>query len=533
MEGIIENIEIAGIASCVPKHFEDNMDYGNVLGERRVKRQIRLTGIRKRHTSNKNQRASDLAMKATEKLLAELDWKKEDIGVLIYMTQSADYLIPSTAIALQERMGLSKEVIAFDVNLGCSSFGYGVHIAASMMNTMPACKKALCLVADRVADMESKRLLNADTISFSLLTGSAASAVGIEKKQGKQIVFSESCDGSNYDAIISRGVYKGTYMKGDVVFEYAINDVSSRVLQFMEKHKIKMEEVDYFVFHQAQKLILDNVAAACGIPDEKMLFSLEEFGNTSGASVPLTFNANANRIREKEAVKVITCGFGVGLSCSIDYMELPTNAILPVIESDDHYDDDKERCEFLWQSKVLVMNADTPLIEYVTDILDTQSAELILCGKDKQKLEQISEKLFWDTTIVAGKDDEEIISQLDEEDVTAVIGLTEENRIGELMQKGILKEDASIILLDKEEKKMPRLSAKYPALRICSLVYNEKSLDIVNENWTYEFMKKNLPIEMIRPTYLALGIEWCLRKESKLFTQVTLHLDDTLEKFCL
>ena len=191
-------------------------------------------------------------------------------------------------------------------------------------------------------------------------------------------------------------------MKGDVVFEYAINDVSSRVLQFMEKHKIKMEEVDYFVFHQAQKLILDNVAAACGIPDEKMLFSLEEFGNTSGASVPLTFNANANRIREKEAVKVITCGFGVGLSCSIDYMELPTNAILPVIESDDHYDDDKERCEFLWQSKVLVMNADTPLIEYVTDILDTQSAELILCGKDKQKLEQISEKLFWDTTIVAG-----------------------------------------------------------------------------------------------------------------------------------
>ena len=69
MEGIIENIEIAGIASCVPKHFEDNMDYGNVLGERRVKRQIRLTGIRKRHTSNKNQRASDLAMKATEKLL--------------------------------------------------------------------------------------------------------------------------------------------------------------------------------------------------------------------------------------------------------------------------------------------------------------------------------------------------------------------------------------------------------------------------------------------------------------------------------
>ena len=145
--------------------------------------------------------------------------------------------------------------------------------------------------------------------------------------------------------------------------------------------------------------------------------------------------------------------------------------------------------------------------------MDTQSAELILCGKDKQKLEQISEKLFWDTTIVAGKDDEEIISQLDEEDVTAVIGLTGEDGIEDLMKKGILKEDASIILLDKEEKKMPRLSAKYPALRICSLVYNEKSLDIVNENWTYEFMKKNLPIEMIRPTYGACERnQSCLRR---------------------
>ena len=80
---------------------------------------------------------------------------------------------------------------------------------------------------------------------------------------------------------------------------------------------------------------------------------------------------------------------------------------------------------------------------------------------------------------------------------------------------------------------MPMLCDKYPSLRICSLVYNEKSLDIVNDNWTYEFMKNNLPIEMIRPTYLALGIGWCLRKESKLFTRMTLYLDDTLDKYTL
>ena len=225
MDGLIENIKIAGIASCVPRHTEDNMDYGNVLGEKRVKKQVKLTGIRKRHTSRIEQRASDLAICAANDLLTKLDWKKDEIGVLIYMTQSPDYLIPSTAIALQERMGLPKEVIAFDVNLGCSSFGYGIHIASSLMNTIPACKKALCLVADRVEDMESKRLLNADTVSFSLLTGSAASAVAIEKKQGACITFSESCDGSHYDAILARSPWTGTYMQGNMVFEYAINDV--------------------------------------------------------------------------------------------------------------------------------------------------------------------------------------------------------------------------------------------------------------------------------------------------------------------
>ena len=136
-------------------------------------------------------------------------------------------------------------------------------------------------------------------------------------------------------------------MQGNMVFEYAINDVSNRVNQFMEEHKLQVEDIDYFIFHQAQKLILDNISFACNIPSEKMLTSLEEYGNTSGASVPLTLCANAELLHKKDCIKVITCGFGVGLSCSIDYMELSTDTILPVTESDWHYDEDKERCGVL------------------------------------------------------------------------------------------------------------------------------------------------------------------------------------------
>ena len=203
-------------------------------------------------------------------------------------------------------------------------------------------------------------------------------------------------------------------------------------------------------------------------------------------------------------------------------MELSTDTILPVTESDWHYDEDKERCGVLWQSKIIVMDADTSLMEYVSEILDMQTAELILCGKKRQKLEEIANKLFWNTKIVVGEDEMEIVNQLtEEENVTAIVGQISEDSVDKLLQNHILQEDASIIILDEKECDLPVIHEEYP------------SVDIINDNWTYEFMKNNLPIEMIRPTYLAFGIGWCLRKESKLFTRMTLYLDDTLDKYTL
>ena len=163
-----------------------------------------------------------------------------------------------------------------------------------------------------------------------------------------------------------------------------------------------------------------------------------------------------------------------------------------------------------------------------------QTAELILCGKNQQKLEKIANKHIWNTKIVVGEDEMEIVNQLsEEENVTAIVGQISEDYVDKLLRNHILQEDASIIILDKKECDLPAIHEEYPSVRICSLVYNEKSLDIINDNWTYEFMKRNLPIEMIRPTYLAFGIGWCLRKESKLFTKMTLYLDESLDKFVL
>jgi 3-oxoacyl-[acyl-carrier-protein] synthase-3 len=142
MTGEFHNIKIQGMASAVPEYTEDNMSYTSVLGERRTKKQIRLTGVSKRHISSKYQRTSDLCYTAATALLDKLRWDKKDIKVFIMVTQSANYNIPSTSFFLQKRLGLGKDCIVFDVNLGCSSFNAGVHIASSLLQSCNVSDKA-------------------------------------------------------------------------------------------------------------------------------------------------------------------------------------------------------------------------------------------------------------------------------------------------------------------------------------------------------------------------------------------------------
>ena len=343
MDAVINNIKICGIASCVPENVEDNYNFSEVLGARRVKKQIKLTGVQKRHTSIKHQRPSDLCMHAANRLIDHLGWEKKSIGILILVTQKGDYIIPSTAIALQDRMGLSKDCIAFDINLGCSAFNFGIHTVASILQTSINTSRALCLIADGVEALSSKKEFDVETISFSMLSGSAGSAIALEKSEDGKMIFSGICDGSNFDAIIKRRSECDTLMKGNKVFDFAINDVSDEVIAFKERHNISEDDIDFYVFHQAQKLILDSIVDACSIPEQKMLLSLSEYGNTSGASLPLTLCANNSLLAKKEKVKLLLCGFGVGLSCGISYVEMNTANIMTVEESDNHFDADKEQ----------------------------------------------------------------------------------------------------------------------------------------------------------------------------------------------
>lgn len=530
MDALINGIKISGIASCVPQNVEDNYAFSELLGERRVKKQVKLTGVQKRHTSIKHQRPSDLCMHAANRLIERLGWDRNSIGILIVVTQKGDYIIPSTAIALQDRMGLSKDCIAFDINLGCSAFNFGIHTVASILQTSINTSRALCLIADGVEALSSKNEFDAETISFSMLSGSAGSAIALEKSDDGQILFGGICDGSNFDAIIKRRSECDTVMKGNKVFDFAINEVSDEVIDFKKRHDISENDIDFYVFHQAQKLILDSIVDACSIPEEKMLLSLSEYGNTSGASVPLTLCANNNLLAKKDKVKLLLCGFGVGLSCGITYVEMDTSNIMTVEETDNHFDADKEPDKKLRGCRVVVLNADNIVEGYISKMLDDETATLVLCGFDADKLKELQKNIFWSSEIITYNSDEELIHKLSELE-GEIHGVVCNNSVSETIVGNIpLVDYASVVVLTEKKQSVQNFvcsSLQFEKnIRVNQIVYQESKMNVVLDDWAALFLEKGLPVEMLIPNYLGNSAVWLLSKDSKYISGSVININE-------
>lgn len=340
MEGRVENIKICAIATAVPTYIETNDVYNKALGEKRVRRQTRMTGIEKRHINDKNQKTSDLCFAAANQVLEKTGWGKEEIQVLVFVTQTPSVIIPSTAFIIQKQLGLSKNCMVFDVNLGCSGYVAGLQIVASMLHTCATGVKGLLLVGDvqrTTRDGLEEDEYSPDERADRMLFGSAGSATAVELVNSSPFYFMEKSDGANYAALMQR-FHENMTMDGEKIFNFGVDNVIQYIAEFMRKFGVEDSDVDYYVFHQAQKFLLENMASLLGISSNKLLFSLKEFGNTSSASIPITICANRSELEKKKKQRLLLCGFGVGLSCGIAYLELDTEAILPVRESDVIYE---------------------------------------------------------------------------------------------------------------------------------------------------------------------------------------------------
>lgn len=338
MLGKYENIAIKGIVSAVPEQIEENDAYVGLLGEKRVKKQTRMTGVKKRHIDKWEQMTSDLCITASKKLLEKLQWRPEEIKVLVFVTQSPSLEMPSSAFIVQKYLEIPDDCMAFDVNLGCSGFVSGVHIVSSLLQSYGVGGKGILLAGDIQRNIYKKKADCEDEYADQMLFGSAGTATAIEVvSEANSLWFDEKADGNRYE-VISQRFNEGSVMDGEAVFQFAINDVTKYVVEFQEQiSKYEKKGIDYYLFHQAQRFMLQNVAMICGIEDDKMLYSLEEYGNTSSASIPVTMCANRDVIKSRPKNCLMCCGFGIGLTCAMMQLTVSDDVVLEIVESDATY----------------------------------------------------------------------------------------------------------------------------------------------------------------------------------------------------
>lgn len=345
----VNNIAIKGISCCVPKNTERNIDL-DILTQEEIQKFIDATGVEERRIVTKEICTSDLCCEAAEKLVKDLNWQKGEIEILVFVSQTADYILPVSAAILQDRLGLSTNCIAFDVPLGCSGYVYGISIIASMMKAT-GIKKGLLLAGDT-----SSKLLSKSDKSTIPLFGDGGSATAFElDEETDNLLFDLGTDGSGYKAImipdggsrnrinedslkvvnIEEGISRNAcnlVLDGMDVFGFGISQAPKTVNKLIEKFEIDKDAIDHFVFHQANLMMNKMIVKKLKLPVEKVPYSLKGFGNTSSTTIPLTIVTELKESLANNNKDLIICGFGVGLSWGTAKIKLDNVVISDLIE---------------------------------------------------------------------------------------------------------------------------------------------------------------------------------------------------------
>lgn len=337
------NVRIAGFSAGVPKNVVKTHSRNPKYSDEDF---IASVGVREKRIDAEST-TGDLSYYAAEKLISDLGWKKDEIDALVFVSQFRDYILPATSCILQNRLGLKKDCYAMDISLGCSGFVYGLSSISALVTT-GLIKKALLLVGDAKRPFDVKLM--------DPLFGYAGCAIAIEySEETAPMFFHMGSDGSGYEAIIipeggarnpinehtldiitdEDGVRRNglcSRMNGMDVFSFAISTAPKSIKKLAERYMIDLQKVDYLVLHQANKSINERIANKLGFGPERVLNSMEYFGNTSSASIPMSIVAQTTTDTFKEEKSFMTCGFGVGLSWGTAYFKLKDCIVSKLVE---------------------------------------------------------------------------------------------------------------------------------------------------------------------------------------------------------
>lgn len=328
----VKNVTVKGLSACVPKNIVDNaVDYPQKWTG--YENFVSATGIAKHRNSPDDICSSDLCLNAAEQLIEDLAWDKKEIEALVFVSQTPDfYNVPATSCLLQERLGLSSNCYTLDITLGCSGWVYAMSVISSLMQG-GSIKKGLLLAGDTPTKFCSK-----DDKSTFPLFGDAGTATALEySERAEPIRFALQTDGSGYNAIIiNAGGYRvpvsmdslemkdhgegkmrcdlNVEMAGEDVFMFGISKAPKVIKSLSEKYGIDLSAIDLFTFHQANLFMNEKIRNKLKIDEAKVPYSIQEYGNTSCASIPLTLVTRRAEQLKAGKIQHIACGFGVGLS---------------------------------------------------------------------------------------------------------------------------------------------------------------------------------------------------------------------------
>jgi len=328
----IKNVRIKGVSAVVPETKVSTYDY-DFFSHDDADTFVKTVGIENRYVATKGECASDLCHLAAERMIQELGWEKESIGILSFESVTADYRTPPTSCILQDRLGLSTECMTFDLPMGCCGFLYSVCVVGKMMQTGDV-RRSLLLIGDTITRMSSPK----DKSRIPLF-GDCGTAVALEYEDGAEdIVIDMNSYGKGYQALITphsgfrhqvtpksfeyedfgNGVVRApvhSLIQGMDVFAFAITRPPKSIKALFEKLGIdKEKDIDYFLIHQANKMIIDKVVKKSGLNPAKTPSNIREFANLGGASIPMLMVSEiAEELRQKK-LYLMASAFGLGLS---------------------------------------------------------------------------------------------------------------------------------------------------------------------------------------------------------------------------
>lgn len=332
-------IKIEGVAATISQNIIPVVEYCEGLAtEKKLRRIIKETGFESLSVSDNETCTSDMCFQAAENLFNNGGFNKDDIKALIFISEMPDYTAPATAYILQDRLKLNKNLVAFDINLGCSGFVYGLYVASSLLSSLDGegqdAKVLICCGDVR------PRNEKAQNINSGVIFGDAGACAIVSKNSEENFtLFNIDSYGERWNKLykndstryiknvlagkIEQGDFIGTrFMDGAAIMDFTLFEVVDNIKGLICAAQISKDEIGAYLFHQPQKMLVNDMAEKLGLNPETVIQNAGKIGNTSSASIPLLLTEIGADWNKRANKKTLMSGFGVGLSVASTILNL-------------------------------------------------------------------------------------------------------------------------------------------------------------------------------------------------------------------